>query len=41
MKDRTAGYCSCFSGLVDYTTGLEESKKLRGARDILAGEFGN
>ena len=39
MKDSTTGYCSCCAGLFDCTTGSEESKKLRRAREILAGQL--
>ena len=36
MKDSTTGYCSRYAGLFGCTTESEESKKLRGTRDILA-----
>ena len=39
MKDSTTGYCSCCAGMFDCTTGSEESKKLRRAREILAGQL--
>ena len=40
MKDSTTCYCSCYAGLFDCTT-CQESKKLRGTGDNLAGHFGN
>ena len=41
MKDSTTDYCSCYTGLFGCTTECEESKKLRGTRDILTAGGGD